>query len=60
MSKFNRYFRTALAGLMLVLGALTVFTDQGLKPLWSSLAVPVVGIVGVWLGGKARLRHREV
>lgn len=49
-----------LAGLMLVLGAVSVATETGLKPLWSSVAVPLVGIVGVWLGGQLRLRHRRI
>lgn len=49
-----------LAGVMVVLGAITVLTDEGLKPLWSSLAVPVVGLVGVWIGGGLRLRHKSL
>lgn len=49
-----------LAGLMVVLGAVTIVTDQGLKPLWSSVAVLVVGLAGVWLGRLARLRHRRI
>ena len=48
-----------LMGLMLVLGTVSAFVESGLKPLWASLALPVVGAIGVYLGAKLRQRHRE-
>jgi hypothetical protein len=44
----------ALGGLMLVLGIVSIVVEIGMKPLWSSAGVVVLGILGV-LGG-ARLR----
>ena len=48
-----------LVGLMTVLGLVSAMFEAGLKPLWSSLAMPVVGGLGVILGAKLRQRHRE-
>jgi hypothetical protein len=48
----------ALAGLMLVLGVVTAVFDAGMKPLWSTAAVVVLGVLGV-LGG-AFMRSRRV
>jgi hypothetical protein len=48
-----------LLGLMLVLGVVSALVEAGLKPLWSSLSIPIVGAVGVYLGAKLRQRHRE-
>lgn len=50
----------ALIGLMLVMSAISIAAEAGLKPLWSSVAVPLVGILGVWLGGRLRLVHRRI
>ena len=49
----------ALAGVMLLLGIVSVSADAGLKPLWSSLGIVVAGVVGVLLGAAIRRRHRE-
>jgi hypothetical protein len=48
-----------LVGLMIVLGLASAAFEAGLKPLWSSLAMPVVGALGVLLGAKLRRGHRE-
>jgi hypothetical protein len=48
-----------LVGLMTVLGVVSALFEAGLKPLWSSLAMPVVGGLGVLMGAKLRQRHRE-
>ncbi len=47
-----------LAGLLVIFGVLSAGLEAGAKPLWSSLAVPVMGVVGLWIGGRLRLRHR--
>jgi len=48
-----------LAGLMFALGAISVATEWGLKPVWSSLAVwllpPAVAVLGARL--RARVEH---
>jgi hypothetical protein len=49
----------ALAGIAVALGIVSAFVEAGLKPLWSSLAIPLVGAVGVLVGAKLRRRHRE-
>lgn len=48
-----------LIGLLVVFGGLSVVLEAGLKPLWSALAMPVVGAAGVWLGARLRTRDRE-
>ncbi len=48
-----------LAVLMAVLGVVSVMVDDGLKPLWSSIAVPLVGILGVVWGGHMRAKHQQ-
>ena len=47
----------ALAGLMGVLGVVSVVGELGLKPLWSSIAVVVVGIAFTLLGARLRSPH---
>jgi hypothetical protein len=47
----------ALAGLMLLMGAISVGTEAGLKPLWSSIAVAALGVAGVLAGARLRLAH---
>jgi hypothetical protein len=42
---------------MLILGIVTVITDDGLKPLWSTIAVIVLGAAGVPVGARVRLAH---
>ncbi|MEM6992235.1 MAG: hypothetical protein AAF721_17120 [Myxococcota bacterium] len=49
----------ALAGLMLALGAVSATAEAGLKPLWSSVGIVIVGVAGVVLGAAIRRRHRE-
>ena len=49
-----------LIGLMLVLSVVSIAVEAGLKPRWSSIAVPLAGILGVWLGGRLRLVHRRI
>lgn len=54
-------FRHALvlAGLIAILGGVTVVVDAGLKPLWSTSLLPVVGVLGVLLGARLRQNARE-
>ncbi len=49
----------ALAGLIVVLGTVSAVMEAGLKPMWSSLLLPVAGAVGVIAGSKLRQRARE-
>ena len=48
-----------LLGLMVPLSVLSAVGEAGLKPLWSSIAVALVGVGGVVLGALLRRRHRE-
>ena len=47
----------ALAGVCTLMGIVTVISDAGLKPLWSSLGIVVLGLVGVLAGAKLRIAH---
>jgi hypothetical protein len=46
-----------LVGVMLVMGVISIFTEAGLKPLWSSIAIVVLGAAGVPLGARMRIAH---
>lgn len=48
-----------LVGVMIALGLVSASFEAGLKPLWSSLAMPFVGGLGVLLGARLRTGHRE-
>jgi hypothetical protein len=47
----------ALVGVMLVMGIVTLVTDDGLKPLWSTIAVIVLGMLAVPIGARVRAAH---
>lgn len=57
----RREFRHGLflAGLMVVLGALSAVGEAGLKPMWSLVLVPVAGAIGVVVGARLRQNARE-
>lgn len=42
----------ALAAVMLVLGAVTIISERGMKPMWSILAATAVGPVGALAGSR--------
>jgi hypothetical protein len=44
-----------LVALSAVLGIISAVVEAGMKPLWSSLAVVVLGIAGLLIGGRLRL-----
>jgi hypothetical protein len=44
----------ALAGVMLVLGAVTIVSERGMKPMWSFLAVTAMGPIGAMAGSRLR------
>jgi hypothetical protein len=48
-----------LVCVMAALGLASAFVEAGLKPLWSTIALPILGAVGVIVGAKLRRRHRE-
>jgi hypothetical protein len=47
----------ALVGLMLVLGAVSLVGEAGLKPLWSTLSIVLLSPLGVLAGAWLRGRH---
>jgi hypothetical protein len=46
-----------LVGVMLVMGAVTLATEDGLKPLWSTIAVIALGAAAVPIGARLRVAH---
>jgi hypothetical protein len=46
-----------LVGVMLVMGIVTLFVDDGVKPLWSTIAVIVLGAAAVPVGARVRIAH---
>ncbi len=46
-----------LCAIMLVLGLVSAGAESGMKPTWSSVALPVVGVLGVLLGARWRAAH---
>src|SRR5687768_5924880 len=44
-----------LMALMAVLAVVSIIGEQGLKPLWSVVAVPVLGLAGTYAGARLRL-----
>lgn len=50
----------ALVAVIMLMGAVSVVTDAGEKPLWSSIALPVLACVGALLGARLRLVHVRV
>jgi hypothetical protein len=46
-----------LVGVMIAMGIVTLVTEDGLKPLWSTLAVIVLGAAAVPLGARVRMAH---
>lgn len=44
----------ALAGVMLVLGAVTIVSERGMKPMWSILAATAMGPIGAMAGSRLR------
>lgn len=49
-----------LAGIVLALGLLSAAMESGMKPLWSSIAVTAVGVLGVIAGARWRAAHRAL
>ena len=43
-----------LTGILLVLGVISIASNEGLKPLWSSVAVALIGTLGVLPGARLR------
>ena len=44
---------------VLVLGVVSIVMESGMKPLWSSIAVVVLGAAGVPIGARVREAHRK-
>lgn len=49
----------ALVGLMAVMGIISLITEAGLKPLWSSIALTAVSCAAVPLGVRVRVAHKH-
>ncbi len=49
-----------LIAVALVLGVVSAVLEAGLKPLWSSVAIPAVAPLGIWLGAWLRARSHAV
>jgi hypothetical protein len=47
----------ALAGLVVIMGLLSMIQYWGKQPLWYQIALIVVGVLGVLLGGRLRARQ---
>lgn len=48
-----------LATLMLVLGVVSAMLEDGFKPMWSLIAVPLVAVAGLGWGGHMRVKHQQ-
>jgi hypothetical protein len=47
----------ALICLMILLSIVTFFADRGLKPVWSTAAITLLGALGAYAGARLRLSH---
>jgi hypothetical protein len=46
----------ALAGLVVVMNIVTIVAEGGMRPLWSVLGLGILGVIGVLLGARLRVR----
>lgn len=48
-----------LVGVVLALGVVSIVQEAGMKPLWSSIAVVVLGAAAVPIGARVRIAHQQ-